>query len=169
MDHAQNSCCYHEHLSPLSSAHKATSFVFKSQRVTIPKPNDDGVTVDDHDKSLESLEKTLKSMISSIQSSKQATKALGGAIIGLRGSAAYDSLVTDAKTAVKDLQSALRGIVKVNKIVVDATKPEQSDETEEPESGGTEAPDVTESIVPLVRLVEYQNLLIKRFDIGNFI
>ena len=121
---------------------------------------------------LDSLQRALKAVTTSIKSSKHTTKALAGAVVGLRGSAAHDALVADGSTAVKNLQWALHNVSKAHKIVADASNPPDDPSAEAGSESGTvddSSTEIAESSMPFIRLLEIQNVLINGFDYRKFI
>jgi hypothetical protein len=126
-----------------------------------------------HDDPLASFEKSLKAILTSIQSTKHTTKALAGAVGGLRGAAAYDALVADAARAVKNLRSAHHDVTKVDNIIKKEWKP--SADLGGKKDAGTPSKDVraskmTESSLPTLRLFEiHHSLIIKRNDYRKFL
>jgi hypothetical protein len=69
------------------------------------------------DISTDSLLKSLKDISGTLKASKHSTKALAGAMVGLRGSPAHERLVNDGLSAVNSLKNAIDKISKAEKIV----------------------------------------------------
>lgn len=121
---------------------------------------------------LDSLQRALKSVIISINSTKQTTKALAGAVFGLQGSASNDALVTDSSTAVKNLQRAHYHLIKAQKIVSDVANPAADIKTETDDDIGTSekgSSDVSESSMPVMQFCVIESILISKHDYRKFI
>jgi hypothetical protein len=121
---------------------------------------------------LDSLQRALKAVTTSIKSSKQTTKALAGAVVGLRGSAAHDALVADGSMAVKNLQRALHNVSKAQRIVADISNPPDDTPAEAESESGTfdeSSTGIAESSMPFIRFLEIQNVLINGYDYRKFI
>jgi len=121
----------------------------------------------DHGNSLESLQRALKAVATSIKSTKQTTKALAGGVVGLRSSSFHDPLADDAATAVKNLHRALFNVGKAQKIVSDGLNPPE--DSKEAKSTGDDTLDVSESSVTLLRFFEVHDILISKYDYRKFI
>ena len=162
MEFEQNGLCADSHIHHSSCSHPISAF-----------PKTYGHDGGGHGGPLESLERALKSVMASIRSSKHTAKALAGAVVGLRGSAAHETLVSDASTAVKDLQRAHQSVAKAHKIVADVSSPPTDTDTnaqsEADTEGGNTSESVAESSVPLVGILNVHTVLIKRYDYRKFI
>jgi hypothetical protein len=106
-------------MSPLHTASLCDVNTQHSMVAFTEKPN----TSSPDDMSIDSLLKSLSSIKSSIIASSGSTKALAGALLGLRGSVAHKVLVHDGKLAVEDMKHALKAISKAEQIVREAQNP----------------------------------------------